>query len=607
MKKIFWISVFGVLLLNLIPVYSMPPLEGVSSKGVWPKFPEGVNQPNPHRLGKSPKGTWNALVILIDFSDYPWDFQGDTLFPNSDTLYTKAHFDSMLFSLGTYKDPNSASSYTGSMRDYYQENSYGQFDVGGVITVWYTAPDTFNFYCNTDGIPGTDDDYGFGSYPNNVQRLVEDAIAAADPDVDFSQFDNDKDGWVDALFVVHAGPGAEAIPYPEGCNYIWSHAWGISSQQRDGVWISGYSMEPENGTIGVFCHEFGHVLGLPDLYDTDRSSEGVGEWCLMGGVGWCYRSLDDDYGTCPSHFSAWCKAQLGWFTPTNVDTNLFSVTIPAVEANPVAYRLWTDGAYGKEYFLVENRQNLGFDLGLTRRQKDYGLPDAYGLVIWHIDESVWDNDNELHKMVDVEEASPLLFDSTVYEHLDHRRIRPTDRYLYNGNRGDNGDPWPGFSSFNSDSSDFAGSRDVVSFNEYSHPNSNSYSLTPTNVAVENIQCDCLNVIADLLVTPIVGVEEDGSKSRERSWELRQNWPNPFNSSTNIEYVVRNQETKVQLRVYNLAGELVRELVNGAEKTGFHRVTWDGRDNRGKMVANGVYFYRLNSSSNRVTKRMIIMR
>ena len=209
-----------------------------------------------------------AIVILVDFSDN----EADTI------NYPAAHYDSMLFSVGTYP--------TGSMADYYIENSYGEFLVTGIVTVWYRMPQTYAYYVNGQR--------GFGVYPQNAQKLAEDAVAVADPYVDFSQFDNDgpdgipnsgdDDGMIDALFVVHAGPGYEQTGNP---NDIHSHQWVTNNVPTvDGVDAYVYSMEPDNGKIGVFGHEFGHVLGLPDLYDYGYDSRGVGYWSMMASGSW---------------------------------------------------------------------------------------------------------------------------------------------------------------------------------------------------------------------------------------------------------------------------------------------------------------------------------
>ncbi len=567
-------------------------------------FPKEISEPGKHIQKGQARGTWQALVILIDFPDYLWDHQNDSNFDNADSIYTVDHFNEMLFSKGTYKAPFSQSDYTGSMRDFYLENSYGQFEVTGVTTVWYTASENLAFYANNNA--------GFGPYPNSSRRLVEEAVELADPDVDFSVYDNNNDGLVDALFVVHAGPAAEemyTVNFPEHENYLWSHKSSISAMNLDDVSVGGYTLEPENGTIGVFCHEFGHALGLPDLYDTDGSSEGIGEWGLMAGGGWCYRP-GDPLGTSPAHFTAWSKERLGWLEPLVIAGNAMQVEIPPFESNPVAYRLWTNGQMGGEYFLVENRQNLGFDAGLTRRQKDFGLSDSYGLVIYHID-SFGRQSNENHRLIDVEEASPYILNNQVTEQLDLERVLPTHEFLFNGNRGDNGDPFPGFSQINNDETDYVGARDLTTFDENSIPNSNSYSGFPTSVAVTNVQLTGQNILVDFFVETVTSVEDTQrpASSFPQDFVLQQNYPNPFNPATTIEIAVPASAANVrmQLEIINLSGQRVRLLLDEIKMPGNYSVSWNSTGEKGEIVASGIYLYRIKAGSFEHTRKMILIR
>jgi immune inhibitor A len=495
------LTAFLVLLTSAYIANSMPAIDG---KGPEPRMTKSgtlLNQPNPRMKGKSITGSWKALIILIDFPDYRWDHATDTNFVNDSLYYTADHFDSLANSLGTFRHPECVSNVTGSIRDFYIENSYGQFDVISTVSGWYTAANNFSYYSNNNG---------FGSYPNNAERLVEEAVAAADPFVDFSQYDNDGDGWVDALYVVHAGPGAEALPVAVRDDYIWSHASGIGSQILDGVYVSTYSTEPEDGKTGVFCHEFGHVIGLPDLYDYTYLSSGVGEWCAMAGGSWGHRDSADLRGTAPTHFSAWCKKEMGWINPVNLTRNQLGQTIPPAELSPVAYRLWDNGdSTGTQYFLVENRQNIGFDSGFTRRQLNYGLPRGHGLLVWHVDESIYGNDDRTHKMVDLEESSPVTINGFHLEHLDTVRTQPIDKFLYNGNRGDDGDPWPGYLTCASDSIHFSGNRDKNEFNQYSIPSSKNYAGTNTLAGAENITENGTSITADLFVSVDAAVAYPG--------------------------------------------------------------------------------------------------
>ena len=385
----------------------------------------GVDQPNPNppewdfRKGKVEQP---AVVILADFDDN----MADTV------AYPSLHYETMLFSVGTYP--------TGSMRDYYLETSYGKVDITGEVTVWLRMPEAYSYYVNNV--------YGFGSYPRNAQKLVEDAVLAADSLIDFSRFDADEDGWVDALFVVHAGPGAEVTGSPAD---IWSHQWVTHSALLvDGVQVYSYSMEPEDGKIGVFSHELGHVFGLPDLYDYDYDSQGVGYWSIMAAGSW------GGGGAKPVHFDAWCKKALGFLTPINIVTYLKDAPIPQVETDTIAYRLWTEGTASNEYFLVENRRRTGFDEFIR----------GEGLLIYHVDEDVPNNDNQEHYKVAVEQADG---DFDLEENV---------------NSGDTGDPFPGSSNNRL-------------FDATSIPNSNAYDGSETGVSVSDVSDADSMMTADL--------------------------------------------------------------------------------------------------------------
>src|SRR5207248_1278876 len=140
-----------------------------------------------------------------------------------------------------------------------------------------------------------------------------------------------------------------------------------------------YSIEPEDGQIGVFSHEFGHQLGLPDLYGNTGTA--VGAFSIMSVGAWAGVHQPGDH---PTHFDAWCKMRLGFLTPTRITTNHLGASLPPVEQTPAAWRLWTNGDSTNEYFLIENREYVGSDnvheLTLDRgggpRTVSPGLPSA---------------------------------------------------------------------------------------------------------------------------------------------------------------------------------------------------------------------------------------
>ena len=331
----------------------------------------------------------------------------------------------MLFSQATYP--------TGSMRDFYKETSYSQLDIEGEVVGWLRLPQPYATY--VDGQSGT------GPYPHNAQKMVGDALQLVAAQVDFRNFDADGDNYIDGLFVIHAGPGAEAEPnLTKRKQEIWSHQSTITQPfVSGGKTAYAYLTVPEDGRVGVFCHEFGHMLGLPDLYDTTYHSEGVGVWCVMGAGSW------NNGGLTPAHFCAWSKARLGWIKPTVIKTAK-ALTLPPIENTKKAvYRLWTKGKTDPEYFLIENRQLVGFDAKLP----------AGGLLIWHIDDSEHNNNHPGDYWVGLVQA-------------DGNQDLEVGR-----NRGDKGDPYPGEANNRR-------------FDATSTPSSRDQFGRPSGVAVTNI-------------------------------------------------------------------------------------------------------------------------
>ena len=389
--------------------------------------------------------------------------------------------DSNLFDPDTLQQKLFGNWPSGSMRDFYLKNSYGQFEVTGKVFDWIDLSHDAAYYDRENQHTG---------------ELLTELFTKLDSGVDFSQFDNDgrdnipnsgdDDGYVDVVFVVHSGPGAEETGGPE----IWSqfsrysyytgeefltNDTGINGKTiRIDDFIIVPARQNENLVeIGVFCHEFGHSLGLPDLYDHDNSSSGVGTWCIMSDGAWGGNRHSPQT---PTHFSAWCKERLGWVDPVVIKANSSEIVLPPVENDPVVYKLWAHGDFDhinyenhlgfsqvvdREYFLLENRQATGYDTNLP----------GTGLLIWHIDHTVPDqmgNDNEYSKLVDLEAADGR-------NDLD---IAVND--------GDAGDPYPG----NTGNS---------LFDSHSNPNSLANDLSVSKVAVRRIHQDESNIIADLHV------------------------------------------------------------------------------------------------------------
>ncbi len=372
--------------------------------------PVRTNQP---RAFASSEGIWKQLVILVNFS-------------NTSPYYSQNDFHE-LFNGKNYHLFGSQ----GSVKEYFEEVSHGKLKVFSTVTTWITLPYPKSYYGKNNG----------NLKDMNVREMVKQAIDILDQQgFDFSDFDGNKDGWIDSICIIHQGEGEEAGGNPDS---IWSHKWALESPIiKDGIAIQAYYTVPEVyygqiSTIGVICHEMGHFLGLPDLYDTDYSSAGIGVWGLMGYGAW------NKGGRCPAHFCSWSKAYLGWIeleTPQNNEGELY---LGEIKETHKALILTTKNRF--EYFLLEYRSQYGFD---------QGLPSS-GLLIWHIDESRANNNQEGAYFIALEQADGR-FDLEK-----------------NLNYGDQGDPWPGSSH-------------SYTFDSYSKPSTLLNDGSVTDIGLYNI-------------------------------------------------------------------------------------------------------------------------
>ncbi|MCC6349588.1 MAG: M6 family metalloprotease domain-containing protein [Candidatus Eisenbacteria bacterium] len=242
-----------------------------------------------------------------------------------------------------------------TLTQFYDENSHGDLHVTGTVYGWTSLPQTAVYYAGQAMCQGL-------CSSARITELIATTISANDSSIDFGQYDNDgpdgipnsgdDDGFVDFVSFVHSQLGAECDVYDQ----IWSHCYSLAGWRSEGVGpgpyttndartgggfikVDDYTIEPalncDNTTmidIGVFCHEFGHTFGLPDLYDTDGGSSGVGWWDLMGAGNW---NQPDN----PAYMGAWSKNFLGWSNVIVAPPEPTPYAIPDAEMNREAYRL----------------------------------------------------------------------------------------------------------------------------------------------------------------------------------------------------------------------------------------------------------------------------
>ena len=310
-------------------------------------------------------GSPKSLVILVNFTDAKFTS------PTAREDYSR-----LLTEVG-YAD-NGA---TSSARDYFMVSSNGAFQPNFVVVGPYDLPHDIKFY-------GEDKE---GRQDYNPGGMIVDACNAADDDVDFTEFDVDRDGIIDNVFVYYAGynqaEGASA-------NTIWPHRSCIIAKYHfDGVKLYDYACTSEfrgvDGEtmcgIGTFCHEFGHVLGLPDLYVTDYGSDHKtpGRWDIMD------QGSYNNKGRTPPTYSSYERFFLGWLEPIQITGGSYTLN-PLIERNEAyLFAVEEHNLNGKspdpvEFFMFENRQTIGID--------ELGVP-ANGMLVTHIyyDEGAWNN------------------------------------------------------------------------------------------------------------------------------------------------------------------------------------------------------------------------
>lgn len=326
-------------------------------------------------------GKRKVPVLLVQFPDISF------------TLGTKERFNDMMNKEGYNYD-----GATGSCVDYFKENSNGkflpEFDVFGPVTLDRES----RYY-------GQNDTNGNESY---LGYMIKEACQKLDGQVDFSQYDYDGDGVLDYVYVYYAGNGEHDTGNP---SLIWPQSWYMSATNAgtfeiDGVTVNKFATSNElqsNGKfvgIGIFVHEFSHVLGLPDLYATTYNASAFtpGAWSVLA-----HGPYNND-GRTPPNYSAYERSELGWIELKEL-AKPEDVTLPPITKNE-GYRVSTERS--NEYYVFENRQKKGWD--------EY-IP-GHGMLVWHIDynESRWINNlvntNSNHQYVDIVEADGKLDEET---------------------------------------------------------------------------------------------------------------------------------------------------------------------------------------------------
>ena len=352
-------------------------------------------------------GNHRGLVILMEFPDKKF------VTKNLQKTYER------FFNEEGYNEGGMA----GSVRDFFKKQSYDKLTIDFDVVGPYTTSQKMAYYGKHS--------ISNGEEKNDTlpQAMIAEAVDSAyKHGVNFSQYDWDGDKKVEEVFVIFAGYAEAQDAAPET---IWPHMWGLYgkyAKNYNGVDIVTYacaaelmgndnpdspSYNPDKAMdgIGTACHEFSHCLGLPDMYDTKGNNFGMSYWDVMD-----QGSYNDDSRT-PAGYTSYERWFSGWLTPTEIKETKRVTDMKPIATNKEAYVLYND-KNKDEYYLLENRQPVGFDAKLP----------GHGLLILHVDYN-----------------GDAWRDNTVNADANHQRVTiiPADNELTSGRVGLAGDPWPG--------------------------------------------------------------------------------------------------------------------------------------------------------------------
>lgn len=509
----------------------------ISSMKKAPSSTGGMRQDSPARISKPAVGEHKALVILIEFTDEKHSAQ-----------HNQKYFDDLIFS----REAGAKSMY-----NYFRECSYGQFSLSpgseeNNPTPWLKSDHSLVYYNRLE------------ENNSSIWKLAEEALKkAVQSGIDLSAYDKDGDRLVNHLIVVHSG---EAEEDTGKSGDLGSHRWEIKSGPYAG---QGYTLQAETSPLGIFAHEFGHDLGLPDLYVTSKKFL-VHDWSLMDHGAW----LGKPPGSSPAHPCPWSKVLLGWITPQEAPSCGPEREVYAIETHREESLFKLSTPNRDEYFLVSNHQRTGFDAYLP----------GEGILIWHIDDKVGSveannvNFNYLHPRVYLEQADGL------DELRDNRPADDEDPYSSTG----------------------ANDR----FGDNTTPNSRDYAGNPTGIEIRVL--DPPGEVMTVLMKN--NCQESTTKvyAAANPFILSQ-YPDGIGIGLYLEPFASNPI----LSIYDLNGQLVHTATGGEkvsrgsnaerEEQWASMFTWDGRNDAGRQVASGVYIYIIESEKGAKTGKLAVIR
>ncbi len=325
-------------------------------------------------------GVRKQILLFVQFQDvkFSTNYQGTA-------QTTKPLFDSLMNG-ENYTDNGN----TGSVKKYYRDNSNGAFSLETTVFGPVTLPNTMAYYGGNDG-NGED---------LRPRQMVSDALSQLSSTSNFKPFANSNNR-VESIYVIYAGYGEEGNG---PANAVWAHQWSLSGSVTYGgatFYHTDYACSPELSegsgntptNIGVICHEFGHTLGLSDMYDTDYgdngTAKGLGPWSLMANGSW------NNNGKTPPFLTGFEREKIGWATPIEV-SDYQEITFPPIGESGVSYFFYAKNALGgkntNERFYIENRNATSSGSWDSKIFSNTYYTTSGGLMVYHLDQiggSVW--------------------------------------------------------------------------------------------------------------------------------------------------------------------------------------------------------------------------
>ncbi|OGF44936.1 MAG: hypothetical protein A2452_03570 [Candidatus Firestonebacteria bacterium RIFOXYC2_FULL_39_67] len=561
---------FVFLLFFSVSLFAVPPAPGkIINKGMPKDSVKRIYSINEMKaMGYSPDkiqkalsttlGTIKLAVVFVDFDDVKFNENGGTggsILPYVSRLNI-ATGTKIVTETGLLKD----------LMNYIAECSYGKMTLevypftGPLGKGYNLSGSTVSTYGKTITIGGNIiEEAGVVS-----GELFRDSIAKVTSTSAFTI----TNATYNALMVVHAGIGEES---PTGVtdDDIWSVfvEWDPSFGSAGGF-FEGETVPAMESTgyypFGVLCHEFGHQLGLPDLYQTIAPKNSrVGKWDLMDYGSWV------NNGANPPHMSSWNKILINWMIPT-VQSSSTTLTINSFESSSGNCFKIPILSSTTEYFLFEYRRQAGFDSNLP----------GEGVLVWHIDDSIGSL------------ANNDINNGTIYRVALEEKDDDSD---------------VGFTSRGESTDPFDGAGDL-----FTSPQSDSYSDGPSKITLSNFSGSGTAVMtAKLFAIPA---------TTNIVFNKMFNYPNPVKNaaSSTIRAVFSRNVTATALRIYTIAGELVMEAalaqndsVSAANNEWIYEYNWDLKNSDGRAAASGIYVYvisaQVNSQSQTKTGKIAIIR